>query len=60
MADITKCTNESCPLKDKCYRWIAQLDSLYQLSKKYEFIADDSGIRCEYFYKKSYFFDKNE
>ena len=21
MPDITKCTNESCPLKESCYRW---------------------------------------
>lgn len=23
MSDITKCLNEDCPIKEKCYRWTA-------------------------------------
>jgi hypothetical protein len=23
MSDITKCTNDECPIKEKCYRWTA-------------------------------------
>lgn len=51
MSDITKCTNEKCPLKDKCWRWLAPSDSLWQSVAKFEFKADDSGITCEYFYE---------
>lgn len=30
MTDISKCDGEDCPLKDKCYRYTAPSDDLYQ------------------------------
>lgn len=30
MPDITMCANKNCPLKDKCYRFTATPDPLWQ------------------------------
>lgn len=30
MADITKCSGDDCPLKDKCYRYTAVADEFWQ------------------------------
>ena len=30
MADITKCNQETCELKDTCYRWIATPNRFWQ------------------------------
>lgn len=30
MADITKCKDEDCPVKNKCYRYTADADELCQ------------------------------
>ena len=30
MSDITKCTNDRCPIKHTCYRWTAPADPIWQ------------------------------
>ena len=36
MADITKCTNESCIIRRGCYRWTATPDPLWQAYSRFE------------------------
>jgi len=38
MADITKCTNDTCPLRKTCYRYTAKSDSEWQSYAKFEYI----------------------
>jgi hypothetical protein len=45
MPDIILCTNEDCPLKEKCYRWTAEPDEHQSFA---EFIPDKDED-CEYF-----------
>lgn len=48
MADITKCTNSECELKEHCYRWTAKSNEYWQSVRKYEFTIDDEGrLDCE-------------
>jgi len=46
MTDITKCINEKCPIRDKCYRHTAK-DGVYEQSYSYFEYKDDD---CEYFW----------
>lgn len=47
MPDITKCTNEGCPIRFECYRWRAK-DSLQQSFQLFEYNEDAEGnISCE-------------
>ena len=41
MADITKCTNAECLLKDGCYRWTAPANEHWQSVCRFE--LDDQG-----------------
>ena len=45
MVDISMCRNEKCPLKDKCYRFLAKPDPRWQsyLSPPID------GEKCEHF-----------
>lgn len=43
MPDITKCTNEECPLKETCYRYTVEPDE-YQSYAKFEITKNGS---CE-------------
>jgi hypothetical protein len=36
MADITKCSNGTCPIKHTCYRWTAPADPLWQSYARFE------------------------
>lgn len=47
MADITKCTNKDCPLKETCYRWTAEEDEMQSYS---DFKPDENG-ECEYYWE---------
>lgn len=42
MSDIAKCENESCPLKDSCYRYTALANEFRQSYAKFQ-IDDESG-----------------
>jgi hypothetical protein len=49
MSDITKCTNESCPLKEQCYRWTAPVEPMSQAY--HHFMPTDWGtgvLACEH------------
>lgn len=48
MPDITMCANKSCPLKKKCYRFVAEPDKGYQ---SYALFVYDKKIKfCEDFW----------
>jgi hypothetical protein len=49
MTDITKCTGQNCPIKDKCYRYTAK-ESEYSQSWA-DFKYEDG--KCEDFYGRS-------
>ena len=40
MADICKCTNDKCPIKEQCYRWTAEDEDLQAYS---HFSPDEKG-----------------
>jgi len=45
MPDISMCCNLDCPVKKKCYRWMAKPD-------KWQSYAEfDGGKKCKYFIK---------
>ena len=50
MADITKCTNKNCKIKEKCYRFTAKEDYW----QSYANFNDNQTIKdkkeCRYFY----------
>lgn len=48
MPDITKCNNEKCSLKEKCWRWISKPSQYGQSYNKFE--QDDKG-KCNYFWE---------
>lgn len=47
MPDITKCKDETCPLKDMCYRYTVEPNELWQ-----SYFADSprNGNECEMFW----------
>jgi len=47
MPDITKCTNKTCELKDKCYRWTSEGNPYRQ---SYTCFEPKKG-KCKYFMK---------
>jgi hypothetical protein len=47
--DISKCANNRCPLRDRCYRFTS-LPSDWQSYADFEFIATEEGVECEYFW----------
>ena len=52
MADITKCVNGACPVKNKCYRWTAQ-DSERQAVELFDFKVVERKVHCEFFWLNS-------
>lgn len=48
MADITKCTNEECPLRISCYRWTATNSEINQWYSKFEFFEVEISGEIEY------------
>jgi len=50
MADITMCTNQTCPLKTKCYRQTANRNSYRQAVSKFEYKETDKGIECNHYW----------
>jgi len=45
MPDMTLCDNKDCPLKDSCYRSLAEPDKKYQSYASFEYEKN----RCEYY-----------
>ena len=51
MADICKCLNEMCPIKNKCYRHTAPSDEYLQSVCGYKFEEDEEGnVVCDHFW----------
>ena len=44
MPDISMCLNHSCPLKEKCYRYKAEVNSLWQAYADFTYLNG-----CDYF-----------
>lgn len=49
MADITKCSNDLCPIKETCYRHTAK-DSDWQSYTLYQPVVSTLGTTCLYYY----------
>ena len=49
MPDIALCKNETCPLREKCYRYLANPDPYWQAYGDFEH-EEEKG--CEYFIKE--------
>lgn len=53
MGTLTKCTNELCPMKEVCYRFIVP-PVMYQIYFEYRFKPTDIGVECSaYIYPPS-------
>ena len=48
MADITMCSNNSCKLKNDCYRSSCMPSGYYQSFSKFEPYQDENKLRCDY------------
>lgn len=48
MADITKCKDNDCPVKDECHRYTAPATSKWQ---SYFLDSPRVGDLCEYFWR---------
>lgn len=52
MPDITMCTNNGCPLKDRCYRFTAETKEFMQSFCQFKPVMDKSGgASCDMFIK---------
>ena len=49
MADITKCTNESCIIRKGCYRWTAPADPIWQAYSRFEPFHNGDYYTCEHY-----------
>lgn len=49
MADITKCSNRKCPIKDLCKRWVVKSNPYKQSMAHFNFRYDKGKVVCEYF-----------
>lgn len=48
MADIAKCFNERCPIKNTCYRYTAISDEFLQVYGNFNFKTDSNGqVTCD-------------
>ncbi len=54
MPDIAMCTNEGCPLKQKCFRYTAKPSEHRQSYSMFEPTIEGGKILCEWFWN-----DKN-
>jgi len=46
MTDISKCANEDCPSKEKCWRYVAPSNEHWQAYAQFD---PDGQEKCEYF-----------
>ncbi len=54
MADISKCKNEKCPLKEHCYRYTAPANEYWQAYSDFKFkISDDGRVDCDGYWGSS-------
>jgi hypothetical protein len=50
MIDITMCLNEDCPIKKKCYRYMAVPNQRQSVAMFTPINRLVSGVECDYFY----------
>jgi len=61
MADITKCSGDNCPIKDKCYRFTAPDSTLLQsYFMEPPFYIKNAHVICEMFWKDTRKEDSDE
>ena len=48
MSDITKCTNDECPLRSECYRFTATNNDIQQWYAKFDFFEVELNEIVEY------------
>jgi hypothetical protein len=49
--DISKCLDNTCPLKDKCWRFTAPANPLWQSYGNFQYeIKEDGEVKCDYFW----------
>ena len=58
MSDISKCLNDDCPLKDKCWRFTAPANSLWQSYGSFQYEIIENKIKCDGFWNNKEY--KNE
>ena len=52
MADITMCTNITCPLRESCYRFKANRNELWQSVAKFEWYVENGMFpKCQMYWK---------
>lgn len=49
MADITMCDNDTCPIKEKCYRYTA-IESVYQYYCWFKPTINNGSVKCDAFW----------
>ena len=49
MPDISMCSSESCPLKEKCYRVKAKPDPLWQTYSDFSDSLNEDKTECKHF-----------
>lgn len=60
MPDISMCKNKTCPLRNTCYRFIAEPNPHRQVYAEFDWKVVDNGVvTCEYYwdstsYKNNY------
>lgn len=50
MADITKCANKTCQLRDKCYRFTANSNSFRQACANFDYNTINKVTTCDHFW----------
>lgn len=50
MPDISMCKNEECPLREKCYRFLAEPDPYWQTYADFKYEIKDGEVHCDYFW----------
>ena len=51
MPDISMCSNDECPLKNSCYRFMATPSEYMQSYTKFNFEVKNNHIMCNHFVK---------
>jgi hypothetical protein len=57
VSDISKCKNETCPLKESCWRYTAPASSFWQSYGhfQYEITEDGKEVTCVYYWNNKGF-----
>jgi len=50
MADITKCKGTDCPIKEKCYRYTANIDGMQSWFVEVPFKIENNAFTCDMFW----------